>query len=241
MDKLLQHVRVIFVELYGEQLRKPHTSIVECPFDLYFDQQLKELEPGANGPQQEISVEKAQGIPIKGTSRRARKGVTNGPLQSDEKKTRAKRDVSKKMRTWNDDGTAEEADGTILDYSSQPTEEATRVELNNMTPVGTRTRKGQFVLKDLDDEVHTMLQDAKGRPAAPESHGLVGAISGLFRNVVGGKVLTSGDLQKSIKGMQEHLLRKNVAPEATMRLCEGVEKELLGIKTANFECECFIP
>lgn len=32
------------MDLYKDQLRKPHTSVVECDFDAYFDQQLKELE-----------------------------------------------------------------------------------------------------------------------------------------------------------------------------------------------------
>lgn len=32
------------MDLYQDQLRKPHTSVVECDFDAYFDQQLKELE-----------------------------------------------------------------------------------------------------------------------------------------------------------------------------------------------------
>lgn len=32
------------MDLYRDQLKKPHTSVVECDFDAYFDQQLKELE-----------------------------------------------------------------------------------------------------------------------------------------------------------------------------------------------------
>jgi signal recognition particle receptor subunit alpha len=32
------------VDLYGEQLKKPHTTVVECHFDEYFDQQMRELE-----------------------------------------------------------------------------------------------------------------------------------------------------------------------------------------------------
>ena len=32
------------MDLYGDQLRKPHTSVVECEFDGYFDQQMRELE-----------------------------------------------------------------------------------------------------------------------------------------------------------------------------------------------------
>lgn len=44
IDKFLDNIRTIFVDLYGDQLRKPHTSIVECHFDEYFDQQIRELE-----------------------------------------------------------------------------------------------------------------------------------------------------------------------------------------------------
>lgn len=32
------------MDLYGDQLKKPHTTIVECHFDEYFDQQMRELE-----------------------------------------------------------------------------------------------------------------------------------------------------------------------------------------------------
>jgi signal recognition particle receptor subunit alpha len=106
---------------------------------------------------------------------------------------------------------------------------------------GTQTKKGEFVLKDLDDEVHSILSsvDAKGENKATGSGGLVGsglgAIGGLFRNIVGGKTLTKADLDKAMKGMQEHLIKKNVAPEAAIRLCDGVEKDLIGEKTGSFQ------
>ena len=44
IDRLLDNIRIIFVDLYKDQLKKPHTSMVECEFDGYFDQQVKELE-----------------------------------------------------------------------------------------------------------------------------------------------------------------------------------------------------
>lgn len=47
--------------------------------------------------------------------------------------------------------------------------------------------------------------------------------------------LTKSDLDKPMKAMEEHLLSKNVAREAAVRLCEGVERELIGVKTASFE------
>ena len=47
VDKLLDNIRVIFVDLYKDQLKKPHTSVVQCDFDGYFDQQVRELEGSA--------------------------------------------------------------------------------------------------------------------------------------------------------------------------------------------------
>ena len=45
IDKLLDNIRTIFVELYADRLKKPHVSSIECGlFDRYFDQQLRQLE-----------------------------------------------------------------------------------------------------------------------------------------------------------------------------------------------------
>lgn len=40
----MDNIKIIFVDLYRDQLKKPYTSIVECDFDDYFDQQVRELE-----------------------------------------------------------------------------------------------------------------------------------------------------------------------------------------------------
>lgn len=115
------------------------------------------------------------------------------------------------------------------------------MEVVDQATWGSKTGKGQFVLKDLDDQVHSILATANAKKAdsTTSSTGIVGssisAIGGLFRNVVGGKTLTKEDLDKAMKGMEDHLLRKNVAREAAIRLCEGVERELIGVKTGNFE------
>jgi signal recognition particle receptor subunit alpha len=37
-------VKDLFSELYGSQLKKPHTSVVECPFDDYFNTLVRDLE-----------------------------------------------------------------------------------------------------------------------------------------------------------------------------------------------------
>lgn len=187
----------------------------------------------------------------KGGSRRARKAVTNPANVSsgDERKAKPKKETGKKMRRWDADGLADEEDGAVLDYSAQSPQENGAAKSEYISGVdsidsqsfGTRTTKGQFVLKDLDSEVHSILEGANEKKAQSSSSksGLVGsslgAISGLFRNVVGGNVLTKEDLVKPIRAIEEHLLNKNVAREAAVRLCEGVERELIGVKTASFE------
>lgn len=159
----------------------------------------------------------------------------------------------KKGRRWNADGLADEDSDTPLDYSApanaSPTSNSEadggllpgNMEAVDQQSWGSKTKKGQFVLKDLDDQVHSILaaNSKKTDESTANSAGIVGssisAIGGLFRNIVGGKTLTKEDLDKAMKGMEDHLLKKNVAREAAIRLCEGVERELIGVKTGNFE------
>ncbi|KAF3765001.1 SRP54-domain-containing protein [Cryphonectria parasitica EP155] len=186
-------------------------------------------------------------------SRRARKAVNrtnSAPASGDEtagRKGGKGVKQGKKGRKWDDDGMPTEEDDSVkLDYSGARADEAAVGRSSALEEVDSSTwgstTKGKFVLKDLGDEVHSMLAEAEAQKASAKtepSGGLVGsglsAISGLFRNIVGGKTLTKEDLANAMKGMEEHLLRKNVAREAAVRLCEGVEKELLGVTTGNFE------
>ncbi|KAJ6788028.1 hypothetical protein PWT90_06223 [Aphanocladium album] len=296
VDKLVDNIRTIFVSLYGEQLKKPHTTLVECHgFDDYFDQQLRELDksstadptesldeedaspdsgrlsaPGltyrgravSNGAGKETTSADstpntsrpstpassnllvAKAGPVAKMSRRARKAKNNSaPASSGDESTRSKKTPSgKKGRKWDADGFADEDDDVQLDYSAQDgggVGKSSAVESVDSSTWGT-SAKGKFVLRDLGDEVQGILASAEAEKAAAQraasvKSGILGsgvnAISGLFRNVVGGKTLTKEDLEKAMKGMEEHLLRKNVAREAAVRLCEGVEKELVGTKT----------
>jgi signal recognition particle receptor subunit alpha len=312
IDKLVDNIKAIFVSLYGDQLTKPNTTIVECiKFDEYFDQQLHELEQTGSKadarafgdevhlrgigdepplppsltekPQTKSSADStpvatpdasrpstpnaphilaAKAGPVAKMSRRARKGQTSHPSiasSGDEGQGRKAKPAKpvKRGRKWDADGLADESEDVRLDYSvsnlaSESEAEAGgrpgAVEEVDSSTWGSRT-KGKFVLRDLGDEVHSILADADAKKNAAakseSSSGIVGsslsAIGGLFRNVVGGKVLTKQDLEKAMKGMEEHLLKKNVAREAAVRLCEGVEKELIGVKTGSFESEYPFP
>ncbi|TQV93406.1 signal sequence receptor alpha subunit [Cordyceps javanica] len=300
VDKLVDNIRTIFVSLYGEQVKKPHTTLVECHgFDDYFDQQLRELDKSSTADPSEAiddadsspdgkrlsapgltyrgravsgdagkdapsadstpttsrpstpassNLVVAKAGPVAKMSRRARKAKHgSAAASSGDESTRSKKGTSgKKGRKWDADGFADEEDDVQLDYSAQDGDgvgKSSAVESVDSTIWGT-SAKGKFVLRDLGDEVQGILASAEAEKAAASraasaKAGILGsgvnAISGLFRNVVGGKTLTTEDLAKAMKGMEEHLLRKNVAREAAVRLCEGVEKELVGTKTGSFE------
>ncbi|KAL5116014.1 hypothetical protein ACEQ8H_006132 [Pleosporales sp. CAS-2024a] len=183
-------------------------------------------------------------------SRRDKKkasAMNSAPVSSGDESSSKRRGKSatKRNRVWGEFG-AEEEDDSVLDYSQsdlrdETSENEAMAEIQQET-WGRKTNKGEFVLKDLDEEMDAIIaaQNAKKdkEAAAEASGGIVGsslgAIGGLFRNVVGGKTLTKDDLVKPIKGMEEHLLRKNVAREAVVRLCESVERDLVGIKTPSF-------
>ncbi|PSR88546.1 signal recognition particle, alpha subunit, N-terminal-domain-containing protein [Coniella lustricola] len=185
-------------------------------------------------------------------SRRARKAVNrtnSAPASGDETAGRKAKGPKqgKKSRKWDDDGLPiEEDDSVKLDYSGAGAEEPSVGRSSALEEVDSSswgsTSKGKFVLKDLGDEVHSILAQAEAQKTSAKTEqpgGLVGtglsAISGLFRNVMGGKTMTKEDLDKAMKGMEDHLLKKNVAREAAVRLCEGVEKELVGLTTDNFQ------
>lgn len=178
-------------------------------------------------------------------SRRARKAANaNANVSSGDDSSRKGKNQkgAKKMRRWDADGLADEDDGEVLDYSvpAEDTEAPTpAVEGVAQDSWGRKTGKGHFVLRDLGEEVHSILESADSDKKSSSSSGFVGsgfnAIGGLLRNIVGGKVLNEADLEKPLKTMEDHLMKKNVAPEAAARLSEGVQRELVGKKTGNFQ------
>ncbi|PKY06775.1 P-loop containing nucleoside triphosphate hydrolase protein [Aspergillus campestris IBT 28561] len=304
IDRLLENISTLFIDLYKDKLLGNRVRITEYPFDRYFDQQVRELEdntgvvpravitseddkkdplvssdnggpppppvpgllraqldaaPGGTSdestPPQSPDISRsstpvashiltAKGGPGGRVSRRARKAANSANVSSGEesvRKGKATPKSAKKMRRWDADGLADEDDGTVLDYSAPADDAAAApaVEAVSQDSWGRRTGKGQFVLKDLGDEVHSILENADQEKAKTSSTGFVGsgfnAIGGMLRGIVGGKVLTEADLEKPLKTMEDHLLRKNVAREAAVRLCDGVQRELVGKKTANFQ------
>lgn len=310
IDELLDTVKKLFTTLYGEQLKRPHTSTIECHFDDYFNSRISELERRAGGPARPIVSLPANGgtpvldkkwdaplpppipgilkaplrpgspailnngllnpaapdqsrpkspspnthlltaakRPVRGS--RGRRGVSSAHASSGEEVSPARnstRKGGKKLRKWDADGNADEDDGsTVLDYSApgaSTDEEAGRgrngqrkVDYIDQKEWGTKTSKGEFVLKDLDMEVNAILKEAEEKDRAKNAATNTGyGAFGFFRNIVGGKTLTKADLEKAMAAMQEHLSKKNVAREAAIQVTESVEKSLIGQKTGSFQ------
>ncbi|KAK5458001.1 hypothetical protein LTS15_004080 [Exophiala xenobiotica] len=319
VDKLLDDIRTIFVEVYRGQLEELDYAAQKYPFDKYFDEELRRLDQSTGGavtaqpPRAEVQEEKKvsaeegdtggppppegpqfikaqpravsilngdspQGTPVQTPetsrpstplhgvashllaekarpgsrgSRRARKVANvitpsaNASSGDEARRPKAARAASaKKGRVWGPDGVADEADDVNLDYSAVGEEANGGAGVRSPPPEaisqeswGTKNKQGQFVLKDLGDEVNNILSSADADKA--ETNGAAtsrfGAISGYFRNVVGGKTLTKEDLEKPLRSMEEHLINKNVARDAAIRLCQGVEAEMVGKKTGAFE------
>jgi len=211
-------------------LQSPDTSRPTTPLPGVAPHLLTENRPGSRG------------------SRRARKAANATPGSNyassgdESRRPKTPKGAAKKGRVWDADGMAAEDDGAVLDYSNVGDADATNGTQPSMESIaqeswGTKNKQGQFVLKDLDDEVSKILKESGSKTTedGTPTSGAFGMISGYFRNMVGGKTLTKEDLEKPLKAMEEHLIKKNVAREAAIRLCEGVEAEMLGKKTAAFE------
>lgn len=315
VDKLLDDVRTIFVEVYRGQLEELDYAAQKYPFDKYFDEELRRLDQSTGGavttqpPRVEVQEEKKtnaeeadtggppppelpqllkaqpravpavngdsfQSTPVQSPetsrpttplhgvaghllaekarpgsrgSRRARKAANatsaNASSGDEARRPTPKAASAKKGRVWGPDGMADEADDVNLDYSAADAETngdtgaRAAPEAISQESWGTKNKQGQFVLKDLGDEVTNILKAADASKSETNGTGgsRFGAISGYFRNIVGGKTLTKEDLEQPLKSMEEHLINKNVARDAAVRLCRGVEAEMVGKKTAAFE------
>lgn len=160
------------------------------------------------------------------------------------------------MRKWDQSGAAtEEGDDLVLDYSAPPAgstddenDEVSRpkIETVGQDTWGIRTTQGQFVLKDLDDEINGILREANSKEKKLEQNdtgaksgglasGLASGAIGYLRNFVGGKTLTKEDTEKAIASIMTHLLEKNVAREAAVQICDSVQTNLIGQKTGSFQ------
>ncbi|KAK9470835.1 SRP54-type protein [Dipodascopsis tothii] len=162
------------------------------------------------------------------------------------KKAKAKKEKlapvkkGKQMRRWGVDGSVEDYAGEegSLDYSGggdASESMATSAQLDDDAAVagwGSKTKSGDFILKELSSEINDILataDDGKAKEAGAAATGF-----SFLKGIIGNKTLSDGDLDKALVGMKEHLMKKNVAPEVAAYLCDTVKESLLGTKTSSW-------
>jgi signal recognition particle receptor subunit alpha len=98
---------------------------------------------------------------------------------------------------------------------------------------GAKSSGGEFLLRELTTELDHILADS-GASNSSQQSGIGGGAFGFLRNYVGGKTITSEDLDNALIAMERHLLTKNVAKEVADHLCGVVRKSLVGSKTQSW-------
>ncbi|KAK9447384.1 SRP54-type protein [Limtongia smithiae] len=159
-----------------------------------------------------------------------------------------KKSGKKKLRKWDFDGTAREADSDedgVLDFSSDKppsakTAKSTQQELEDEKAAvknwGAKNKSGDFILKELSNEINTILATSANKSPKPATATSSALSSGFdyFKKIMGSKALNEQDLDKALVGMKDHLMKKNVAPEVAQYLCDVVSKNLVGTKTGSW-------
>ena len=194
-----------------------------------------------------------------------RGAVSNGDEAPSRKlKKEPKKPPTKGKRKWVDGIPVEDTghhSSAKLDYSdyvseAEPGVRSVGQEKVDISQMGSHNDEGRFVLKGLGEEgvgairqqANSILKAAAEKKAdakakedaeASEQSGLLGLgfsyLTSRIQNVLGGKELTKQALDLAMKSMEDHLLKKNVAREAVVCLCEALRKELAGTKTETFE------
>uniref|UniRef100_A0A0B7AIA1 SRP54-type proteins GTP-binding domain-containing protein n=2 Tax=Arion vulgaris TaxID=1028688 RepID=A0A0B7AIA1_9EUPU len=81
--------------------------------------------------------------------------------------------------------------------------------------------------EDEEEEEQEVIQKPK-TASKSNSGGSGGGVFSMFRNLVGSKTLTAGDLKPALEKMKDHLIAKNVATDISQKLCDSVAAKLEG-------------
>ena len=108
--------------------------------------------------------------------------------------------------------------------------------------LGTRNKDGLYEVRDLEFANGSTADDAIARAlgADPEkenkpAQGSLGTLGSLFARFTGSRVLSRDDLKPVLEGMEQHLMKKNVAKDIAEKVCEGVGESLIGKKVGGFQ------
>ncbi|KAK9368893.1 SRP54-type protein [Lipomyces kononenkoae] len=210
-------------------------------------------ETTGDGVKIEKAAVKTPNLSKRGGRRGGRGGIKTrvgreSPFGSSSDEVPAKKS-GKKLRKWDTDGSARDISDEEgpLDFSAGDANgDVTAMGKDSDNPLlddenveswGSKTKSGDFILKDLSSEINSILATTDSSKTPESMSGATAALAsgfGFFRNILGNKVLSEEDLDKALAGMKDHLMKKNVAPEVAQHLCDVVSKSLVGRKTGSW-------
>ncbi|SPO22445.1 related to SRP101 - signal recognition particle receptor, alpha chain [Ustilago trichophora] len=179
-------------------------------------------------------------------------GHASGTESPGGKKTKA----AKEMRKWDGSRSVSAQQVAALDFSGAAEKDADDgADLDSWIDeksMGTKRSDGVYEIADVLDEDEDEEDDededdededgaASGRNGTGKSAGFLSRIgsasssgASFFSRLTGAKTLTREDLAPALSAMASHLQSKNVAADVAQRLCDSVERNLVGKNLGSF-------
>nr|CAG8473768.1 1903_t:CDS:10 [Entrophospora candida] len=161
---------------------------------------------------------------------------SNVLLSENDKPTR-----KKVIRVWDDKITKEQMES--LDYSAEQNSDVDSTVVSKQfvdeNELGRHFNDGHYEVKDLggnesegdEDEEEEEMNDK----ISNDNQNKASSIFSFFKNITGQKTITEQDLAPALAIMKDHLIKKNVAADIAIHLCESVAKKIVGQKTTTFK------
>lgn len=231
----------VFVSLNEESLRESSASHPLSPADLDLDKFTAlanvRLQDVVNESKKNVETEEPAEIQASTEAKTPEKAASPSgapkktPAELAAAAVAAKKKQKKmKQRKW--ESTSDEDADAPLDYSGSVEDSGdssvTYQESISLGDYGTEAKEG-FVVKELTDELNSILRDDKKGTSTDKSSSF-----SFLRNYVGGKKLSEKDLDKALNAMEDHLVNKNVAKEVASLICGEIRKDLVGTTTDSW-------
>ncbi|AET38679.1 Signal recognition particle receptor subunit alpha Ecym_3179 [Eremothecium cymbalariae DBVPG len=156
--------------------------------------------------------------------------------QQPKKKAAAKKNQSSvKSRKWGANGMIDDdamAESSALDFSpASMSNTASDLAAVDTEGFGTRTKTGEFLIKQIDD---LLVQSKNDQMENQQKKSQGRAFDFLQKHWLGNKTITESDLSLILDKLKKQLIAKNVTPTVADYLAAQVSQNLVGSKTANW-------
>ncbi|KAN0061098.1 hypothetical protein ACQY0O_006833 [Thecaphora frezii] len=178
-------------------------------------------------------------------------GTPGGNASGTESPGSKKNKPAKEMRKWDGSRSFSAQDVSALDFSGQQNGDKEHGAgdaggLDNWVDeksMGKKRSDGVYEIADVfeDEDGNVKDDDDEDDDAKASSSGFLSRFSSasstgssLFSRLTGAKTLTKEDLKPALTAMASHLQSKNVAADVAQRLCDSVERSLVGKNLGSF-------